>query len=83
MKSISFSLSPVNKKPSRTYRKGSKYDPIIDQFLSNEMTLAIVNVPNKDANYIRTQIKKRIDARNLDNSMHVSVVSNKTYLAKI
>jgi hypothetical protein len=83
MKSISFALSPVNKKPSRTYRKGSKYDPIIDQFLSNEMTLAIVNVPNKDANYIRTQIKKRIDARNLNNSIHVSVVSNKTYLEKI
>lgn len=83
MSSIRFSLSPVRNKPSRRFRKGSKYDPIIDQFLSSEMTLATLNVPNKDANYIRMQLKKRIDARDLNNSIYVSVVSNKTYLEKI
>ena len=82
MSGIRFSLSPVRNKPSRRFRKGSKYDPIIDQFLSSEMTLATLNVPNKDANYIRMQLKKRIDARDLNNSINVSVVSNKTYLEK-
>ena len=83
MSGIRFSLSPVRNKPSRRFRKGSKYDPIIDQFLSSEMTLATLNVPNKDANYIRMQLKKRIDARDLNNSIYVSEVSNKTYLEKI
>ena len=80
---VSFSLSPVSKKPSRRSRKGSKYDPIIDQFLSSEMTLVTVNVPNKDANYVRLQLKKRIDDRDLNNSIYVSVINNKTYLEKI
>ena len=83
MGGIRFSLSPVRNKPSRRFRKGSKYDPIIDQFLSSEMTLATLNVPNKDPNYIRMQLKKRIDARDLNNSIYVSVINNKTYLEKI
>jgi hypothetical protein len=83
MSGIEFSLSPIKKKPSRKYRKGSKYDPIINQFLEGEMILAVVNVANKDANYLRTQIKKRIDARDLNKKIEVSVVNNKTYLEKI
>jgi hypothetical protein len=83
MSGIEFSLSPIKKKPSRKYRKGSKYDPIIDLFLEGEMNLVVVNVADKDANYLRTQIKKRIDARNLNQKIEVSVVNNKTYLEKI
>ncbi len=83
MSGIDFSLSPVTKKPSRKYRKGSKYDPIIDQFLSSDMNLVTVNVPSKDANYLRTQLKKRIDARDLNEKIEVSVVNNVTYIEKL
>jgi len=82
MSDVRFDLSPVEKKPSRKYRKGSKYDPIIDAFLGSEDNLVTVEVEGKDANYLRTQLKKRIDARELQDRVEVSVVNNKTYLEK-
>ena len=81
MSEVRFSLSPVYEKPSRKYRKGSKYDPIIDAFLESEDKLVTVEVLGKDANYLRTQLKKRIDARGLKN-IEVSVVNNVVYLEK-
>jgi hypothetical protein len=35
MSDVSFNLQPVSEKPSRRYRKGSKYDPILDAFLES------------------------------------------------
>ncbi len=81
MSDVSFNLEPVSKKPSRKYRKGSKYDPILDAFLSGMATLVTVSVPSKDANYLRTQLNKRIDARKLS-GVKVSVVNNVCYLEK-
>jgi len=77
---VEFNFDPVKKKPSRRYRKGSKYDPIIEAFLEQEHKLVEVVVEGKDANYMRTQLKKRIDAREL--KIDVSVVNNKIYLEK-
>jgi hypothetical protein len=82
MSDVSFDLEPVEKKPSRKYRKGSKYDPIIEKFLEGEHDLVTVKVSGKDANYLRTQLKKRIDARGLENQINVSVVNNQAYLEK-
>jgi len=82
MSDVSFDLSPVEEKPSRKYRKGSKYDPIIDSFLESEHNLVTAEVKGKDANYLRTQLKKRIDARNLARQIEVSVVNNQVYLEK-
>ena len=82
MSDVKFDLKPVSKKPSRKYRKGSKYDPIIDSFMKSEHELVKVEVPEKDANYLRTQLNKRIDARDLQNSVEVSVVNNIAYLEK-
>jgi hypothetical protein len=79
---IEFELEPVEKKPSRRYRRGSKYDPIIDSFLNGQHNLVKVDAVGKDANYLRTLLKKRIDARDLSNKVEVSVVSNNTYLEK-
>jgi hypothetical protein len=79
---VKFDLKPVEKKPSRKYRKGSKYDPIIDSFMESEHDLVKVEVPDKDANYLRTQLKKRIDARDLQSDVEVSVVNNIAYLEK-
>ena len=70
----------MEKKPSRRYRKGSKYDPIIDMFLEGKDKLVTVEVPGRDGNYVRTQLKKRIDARDL--KIDVSVANNKVYLEK-
>jgi len=81
MSEVKFDLKPVDEKPSRRYRKGSKYDPIIDAFMEGEENLVEVNVSGKDANYLRTQLNKRIDARGLK-GIKVSVVNNVCYLEK-
>ncbi len=81
MNDISFSLQPVSEKPSRKYRKGSKYDPLLDAFISGTNDLVVVTADGKEANYLRTQLNKRIDARNLP-SVKVSVVNNVCYLEK-
>ena len=81
MSDVSFNLQPVDEKPTRKYRKGSKYDPLLDAFLSGTNDLVSVNVAGKDANYLRTQLNKRIDARNL-HSLKVYVVNNVCYLEK-
>ena len=82
MSTIKFKLEPVNVKPSRRYRKGSKYDPILDAFISGEANLVQVTIEGKDANYLRTQLNKRIEARVLSN-VKVSVVNNVAYLEKL
>ena len=82
MSDVPFKLVDVEKKPSRKYRKGSKYDPIIDKFVGGKSSLVKVEVAGKDANYLRTQLKKRIDARELDKQVEVSVVNNIAYLEK-
>ena len=80
MGEVSFNLTPVAEKPSRRYRKGSKYDPVLDAFMARTDTLVAVEIAGKDANYIRTQLNKRIDAKNL--RVKVSVVNNIAYLEK-
>ncbi|MBD3206599.1 hypothetical protein GF319_09700 [Candidatus Bathyarchaeota archaeon] len=82
MSEIEFELKPVGEKPSRSYRKGSKYDPILDEFLEGDEDLVMVKVEEKEANYLRTQLKKRIDVRELEN-VETSVANGKTYLEKI
>jgi len=82
MSEVKFDLQPVDKKPSRKYRKGSKYDPILDSFMDGEHALVKVEVENKDANYLRTQLNKRIEARDITDKVKVSVVNNVAYLEK-
>ena len=81
MSEVEFNLTPVTEKPSRRYRKGSKYDPVLDAFIASTDTLVEVSVADKDANYLRTQLNKRIEARSLRN-VKVSVVNNVAYLEK-
>jgi hypothetical protein len=82
MTDISFNLTPVTEKPSRRYRKGSKYDPIVEAFMSGTYNLVTVDVEGKDANYLRTQLNKRIDARKFQ-GVKVSVINNVCYLEKV
>ena len=83
MADVSFKLVDVDKKPNRKYRKGSKYDPIIDQFMDGKSKLVKVEIKGKDADYVRTQLKKRIDARDMGTQIDVSVVNNVAYLEKM
>jgi len=78
---IKFDLKPVEEKPSRKYRKGSKYDPVIDAFIEGTDKLVEASVPGKDANYLRTQLNKRIEARGIA-GVNVSVVNNVCYIEK-
>lgn len=83
MSDLKFDLKPVDKKPTRRYRKGSKYDPIVDAFLTGTDSLVEVSIEGKDANYLRTQLNKRIEARELGDKVKVSVVNNVAYLEKV
>ena len=81
MSEVRFNLKPIEEKPTRRYRKGSKYDPVLDRFLERAANLVEVSMEGKDANYLRTQLNKRVEARNLRN-VKVSVVNNVCYLEK-
>ena len=82
MSKLHFKLQPVTDKPTRKFRKGSKYDPIIDAFINGDANLVRVTIEGKEANYIRTMLNKRIEARNLSN-VKVSVVNNGAYLERL
>jgi len=81
MSEIKFKLKPRKTKPSRRYRKGSKYDPIIDTFMEGTDNLVEVTVEGRDANYLRTQLNKRIEAKKL--KVKTSVINNVLYLEKV
>ena len=81
MSEVRFNLKPVEEKPFRRFRKGSKYDLILDAFIEGEDDLVEVHVEDKEGNYLRTQLNKRIEARNLKD-VKVSVVNTICYLEK-
>jgi hypothetical protein len=51
--------------------------------LEGDDTLVEVSIAGKDANYLRTQLNKRIEARELGDRVKVSVVNNVAYLEKV
>jgi ATP-dependent protease HslVU (ClpYQ) ATPase subunit len=79
---ITFDLVEETEMPKTTYVKGSKYDTILDKFIVSSMKLVSISMPDEEANYLRTQIKKRLDSRKLNDSLIASVVNNKVYLQK-
>ena len=81
MNIIRFELKPVERIPAKTFKKRSKYDPILDSFLEHGMNIARLDVEGRDPNYIRTQLKKRIDRRGLP--IKVSVINHILYLERV
>ena len=81
MSGVKFDLTPLAEKPTRRYSKGSKYDPVLDAFMDGEEDLVEVSIEGKVANYIRTQLIKRIEVRALED-VKVSVINNVVYLEK-
>lgn len=82
MSDINYTLEPTTKKPTRKYRKGSRYDAVLEAIQKSKDPMGIIKIPNKTANYIRTQLKKRIDVQGLKN-IKLSVVNNQCYYEKI
>ncbi|GAF80615.1 unnamed protein product [marine sediment metagenome] len=81
MSDVKFDLKPVEEKPRRKYRTGSKYDAVLDAFMKGAAELVEVSVEGKEANYLRLQLSKRIDAREIG-GVKASVLNGVVYLEK-
>lgn len=80
LEDFKFDLKPIDEKPSRRgFVKTSKYDPILDAFMKGEDELVEVHVEGKETYYLRSQLKKRIEARNLQ-GIEASIVNDVCYL---
>ena len=80
MSEIKFEMKKVDKKRERISAKRSIYDPIIDQFIEGGEELVEISVQDKTANYMVSQLKKRVDVRNLE--IEVSHAQGFVYLEK-
>ena len=78
---LKFNFEPVEEKPQRKHRTGSKYDAVLDAFIERAAELVEVSVEGKEANYLRLQLSKRIRARQIG-SVTASAVNGVVYLAK-
>lgn len=79
---LEFNLKPVDDIPSRSYRKGSKYDVIIDALKESDEELLEVKVKGKEANYLRTQLKKRIEALGLEDTFEATVTNDICFIKR-
>ena len=66
MSEIRFEMRPVEKKSVKKYKRGSVYDPIIDQFLESGEKLVEISIEGKKPGYVVTQLDRRIETRELD-----------------
>ena len=81
MDEIKFTMETVTKKREKVPRtKGSKYDVVVDQFMSGGHELVEITSFDIKASYFVTQLNKRIDLRNLP--LVASCVGDCVYLEK-
>lgn len=66
MSEIKYEMKPVTKKHPKTKQFRSIYDPMIDAFIKSEQELVEITVEDKAPSYLVTQLKKRIETRELD-----------------
>jgi len=82
---ITFDVVPIEETPARKYTKKSKYDPVIDAFIASGNATAEIKIQKKDskeyleANYIRTQLAKRITTRELT-TVKVNVINDRCFM---
>jgi len=69
-------------KPERT-KKGSKYEPILEGFLSGSHDIVKVEAENKNANNLRGYSTKIIEPGGLEGVVKASVVNGRLYLERI
>lgn len=80
MREIRFEMRPVEKKRTKLVGRKSKYDPMIDQFIEGGEDLVEISVEDKDSSYVASQLKNRIERRELD--IDVSATQGLVYLEK-
>jgi len=71
--------------PKRTGKRKSKYDSILNDIIKSphkKGKLEFPDVPEKKVTYYRNQVKKRIDKRNLKDSVEVYAIGNCIYFKK-
>jgi len=80
MSEIRFEMKKVDEKRRRISAKSSIFDPIIDQFIEGGEELVEISVEDKKSGYMVSQLKKRVDVRNLE--IEVSHAQGFVYLEK-
>ena len=80
MAEIRFQMRPVTEKRERKAKRGSIYDPMIDQFLESGHDLVEIEVEDKKPSYVAGMLKKRIQVRGLE--LKATAVSDVVYLEK-
>jgi hypothetical protein len=80
MGEIRFQMRPVTEKRERKVKRGSIYDPLIDQFLESGHDLVEIVVEDKKPSYVAGMLKKRIQVRGLE--LKATAVSDVVYLEK-
>ena len=73
-------MKKVDEKRERRSAKRSIYDPIIDQFIEGGEELVEISVQDKESGYMVSQLKKRVELRNLE--IEVSHAQGFVYLEK-
>jgi len=66
MSEIKYEMKPVTEKRPKKKRIRSIFDPMIDAFISSGQELVEITVEDKKPSYMVTQLKKRIEKRELD-----------------
>lgn len=66
----------------RQQKKGSKYDPMIDQFVQSEIKSARVFVKGINAKELAIGLRGRVRSRDLMETIKVSQRRDKVYLIK-
>jgi len=80
MSEIRFEMRPVTEKREKKVKRGSIYDPIIDQFIESGHGLVEIEVEGKKPSYVAVMLKKRTQARGLE--IKATAVSDVVYLEK-
>jgi hypothetical protein len=81
MSEIKFTMREVKEKREKKIKRGSIYDPMIDQFLEAGHDLVEIEVEGKKPDYVAGMLKKRIRARGLE--IKATAVSDVVYLEKV
>ncbi len=66
MVEVKYEMKPVTEKREAVKRYKSIYDPVIDAFMRSGHDLVEITVEGRKPSYMVTQLKKRIEKRELD-----------------
>ena len=80
MPEIKYEMKPVTKKRPKSKHIKSIFDPLIDAFIKSGHQLVEIAVEDKKPGYMVTQLKQRIEKRELD--IEVSHGGGFVYLEK-